>query len=48
MGQIFQPRYRGPDRKWLVCETWTVRYWRDGKRYQEPAKTLGEAPRPLR
>jgi integrase len=52
MGQIFQRTYRAADGTRKTCETWTIRYYRNGKPYQEATKygpdEKGKAKRLLR
>src|SRR5262245_4125073 len=38
MGQVFQRTYRGADGVRKTCETWTLRYYRNGRAIQEPTK----------
>ena len=38
MGQIFQRTYKAKDGTVKTCETWTLRYYRNGKPYQEATK----------
>src|SRR6266550_580798 len=35
MGQLFQRTYRGADGTLKTCKTWTLRYYRNGRPYQE-------------
>jgi integrase len=38
MGQIFQRTYKAKDGTFKTCATWTIRYYRNGKPYQESTK----------
>jgi integrase len=38
MGQVFQRTYRAKDGSVRTCETWTIRYYRNGRPHQEPTK----------
>jgi integrase len=38
MGQLFQRTYRAPDGTRRTCETWTLRYFRNGRAIQEATK----------
>jgi hypothetical protein len=41
MGQIFQRTYKAKDGTVRKCATWTIRYYRNGKAYQEPTEFTG-------
>ena len=38
MGQVFQRNYRGADGQPRTCDTWTIRYFRNGRAIQEATK----------
>ena len=38
MGQVFQRSYKAADGTLRTCKTWTIRYYRAGRAYQEPTK----------
>lgn len=51
-GQVFQRTYRAADGTRKTCDTWTIRYYRNGRPYQEATKygpnEKGKAQRLLR
>jgi integrase len=38
MGQVFQRKYKAKDGSVRTCETFTIRYYRNGRPHQEPTK----------
>jgi hypothetical protein len=50
MGELFQRTYRAADGTRRACNTWTIRYHRNGRPHQEPTKFTkkGDAERLLR